>query len=90
MTIDLKEVAVGVERTIEIRRREICDTCKGSGAKAGSKPRKCADCGGYGQVQQQVAGLFGVSVRIMACPTCKGPVGLMLTNSTCTFLPWPI
>ncbi len=23
------------------------------------------------------------------CPTCSGPVGLTLTNSSCTFRPWP-
>ncbi|MCY2929579.1 MAG: molecular chaperone DnaJ [Planctomycetota bacterium] len=60
--LTLEEVAAGVERTLEFERMDLCETCSGSGAKPG----------GYGQVQQQVAGFFGVSVRITACPACKG------------------
>jgi molecular chaperone DnaJ len=68
VTMDLKEVATGAERTIELRRREICDTCKGSGAKAGSIPATCSYCGGRGEVQQS-QGFFVVRIT---CPRCRG------------------
>ena len=70
--LTLEDVAVGVERTLEFERMDLCEACTGSGAKAGTKAIKCSTCGGYGQVQQQVAGFFGVSVRITPCPACQG------------------
>ncbi|HEX6987575.1 MAG TPA: DnaJ domain-containing protein, partial [Planctomycetaceae bacterium] len=50
LTIDLAEAAEGCARTIEIDRRELCDTCDGSGAKPGTSPERCQYCGGAGQV----------------------------------------
>ncbi|MFP4354338.1 MAG: molecular chaperone DnaJ [Phycisphaerae bacterium] len=70
--VSLEEVATGVDRTLEFERMDLCDECSGSGAKPGSNPDRCETCGGYGQVQQQVQGFFGVSVRITACPDCGG------------------
>ncbi len=70
--LTLEDIASGVERTLEFERMDLCEACSGSGAKAGTKALKCPQCGGYGQVQQQVAGFFGVSVRVTACPACKG------------------
>jgi molecular chaperone DnaJ len=70
--LTLEEVATGVERTLEFQRMDLCETCGGSGAKPGTVPKKCSTCGGYGQVQQQVSGFFGLSVRVVACPDCRG------------------
>ncbi len=68
----LEQVATGVNQTLEFERIDFCGTCSGSGAKPGTSPRRCESCGGYGQVQQQMQGVFGVSVRITNCPHCKG------------------
>lgn len=70
--LTLEQVAAGVDRTLEFERQDLCDTCGGSGSKPGTSPQRCATCGGYGQVQQQIQGFFGVSVRVAACPKCKG------------------
>ncbi len=70
--LTLEQVATGVEKTLEFERTDLCETCGGSGCKPGTDPRKCKTCGGNGQVQQQMQGFFGVSVRIVTCPTCKG------------------
>ncbi|MCK5114233.1 MAG: molecular chaperone DnaJ [Phycisphaerae bacterium] len=70
--LTLEEVATGVERTLEFERMDFCETCKGSGAKPGTDPKKCSTCGGYGQVQQQMSGVFGMSVRVVTCPDCSG------------------
>ncbi len=75
MTINLGEVGTGAERTIEVRRHEICDRCKGSGAKQGSLPVTCNYCGGRGEVQQS-QGFFVVRVT---CPRCRGK-GSMITQ----------
>ncbi len=70
--ITLEQVAAGVDQTIEFDRIDLCDTCAGKGSKPGTAPQKCPTCAGYGQVQQQVQGFFGVSVRIIQCPQCRG------------------
>jgi molecular chaperone DnaJ len=70
--LTLVQVATGVDHTLEFERVDFCDTCAGSGAKSGSKPLRCSACAGYGKVQQQVQSFFGVSVRVIDCPTCRG------------------
>ena len=72
VVLTLEQVASGVDQTLEFERMDFCDTCAGSGSKPGTTPKRCSTCGGYGQVQQQMQGLFGMSVRVMACPTCRG------------------
>ncbi len=66
--LDFKEAAKGVEKSILIWRHEPCGECGGSGAKKGSRPQTCRDCGGRGQVLRS-AGFFSIS---QACPTCGG------------------
>lgn len=70
--LTLEQVATGIDQTLEFERMDMCDTCGGSGSKRGKTAEKCSTCSGYGQVQQQVQSFFGVSVRVMACPKCKG------------------
>ena len=47
--ISLAEVATGAKRTIKLRTLDRCDTCSGTGAKAGTKPKPCGTCGGRGR-----------------------------------------
>jgi molecular chaperone DnaJ len=70
--LTLVHVATGIDHTLEFERMDFCETCGGTGAKSGSKPLRCTDCAGYGKVQQQVQSFFGVSVRVIDCPTCHG------------------
>src|SRR3954467_7735728 len=44
--LPLSEVATGTEKTIEFEKQEHCDKCKGTGAKPGSSPVVCVQCGG--------------------------------------------
>ncbi len=76
--IDLAEAAHGAKKNITLSRREICDTCSGSGAKPGSHPSTCHVCGGYGQVQVR-QGIF--SLR-QTCPECHG--GGQLISNPCS------
>lgn len=68
LTIDLPEAARGCNRTIEVERRELCDSCQGSGARSGSSPTQCDYCGGHGQVVQS-QGFFRLQTT---CPACHG------------------
>ncbi|MDZ4755438.1 MAG: molecular chaperone DnaJ [Phycisphaerae bacterium] len=68
--ITLEEVLTGTERDVEFKRLDVCGTCKGSGAKPGSTPVKCATCDGHGQVQQ--TGFGGMFRMVTTCPACRG------------------
>lgn len=70
VAVSLEDVLKGCERDIEFNRADVCDTCRGSGAKPGSKPVKCGSCGGQGKVQQ--VGLGGMFRMVTACPHCQG------------------
>ncbi len=68
--LSLNEVAEGVERTLEYKRQDYCENCKGSGAQPGSQPQTCRTCAGNGQVRQ--GGLGGFFQMVRTCPTCGG------------------
>ena len=68
--LSLNEVATGVERTLEYKRQDYCETCQGSGAQPGTKPQICRTCGGNGQIRQ--GGLGGFFQMLRTCPTCAG------------------
>jgi molecular chaperone DnaJ len=70
--VPLDRIARGGEETIRYRRTAVCAECKGSGAKPGTKPRRCAACRGTGQktVGRQDQGVF---IRQSSpCPQCGG------------------
>jgi molecular chaperone DnaJ len=68
MEITLEEAAEGKEAQIRIPSWDDCGTCKGSGAKPGTKPITCTTCHGNGVVQIR-QGFFSVQ---QTCPTCHG------------------
>jgi len=68
--LTLNEVAAGCEKKIEFERQDSCDACKGSGAKPGTTPVTCPQCGGQGRVAQQ--GFGGMFRMVTACPNCRG------------------
>ena len=68
LTVELLDAAVGCTREIEIDKNVSCITCKGTGAKPGTKPTKCDYCNGKGQVIQS-QGFFRVQTT---CPACRG------------------
>jgi molecular chaperone DnaJ len=75
LEITLEEAASGMTAQLRIPRLESCETCKGSGAAAGSQPESCSTCAGSGQVRYQ-QGFFSVS---RTCHVCRG-TGKMIKN----------
>ncbi len=67
-SITLEEAAKGVEKEIEIDRKEICSVCNGSGVEKGYKKEVCRTCGGTGKIRIS-QGFFSISQE---CPTCNG------------------
>jgi len=72
IAISLEEAAFGCEKEIEIKRTELCATCRGAGAKPGSQPVRCPDCNGTGQVRRVQRSLFGSFINTAVCNRCQG------------------
>ncbi len=68
LTLSLEEVVAGAEVKIRVPTQKTCQSCHGSGAKAGTSPVTCQRCGGHGQVRM-TQGFFSVQ---QTCPTCRG------------------
>jgi len=75
LEITLEEAANGMTAQLRIPRLESCETCKGSGAAAGSHAENCTTCSGTGQVRYQ-QGFFSVA---RTCHVCRG-TGKVIKN----------
>ena len=73
--ISFMEAVHGVNREVEVTKKETCWTCEGSGARPGHKPQTCPSCHGRGQVIRS-QGFFQVSTT---CPRCNG-AGQVITD----------
>ena len=72
LTIEFKQAVFGQEREIKIPHLETCDSCRGSGARAGSGPTTCSTCAGAGQVRRATRTPFGSFTQVAECPACSG------------------
>jgi molecular chaperone DnaJ len=68
MEITLDDAFAGKTAQVRVPTSVTCETCSGSGAKAGTKPVTCATCGGAGKVRAS-QGFFTIE---RTCPTCQG------------------
>lgn len=68
MEITLEEAARGKESQIRIPSWDECETCHGTGAKAGTSAKTCTSCNGSGTVHMR-QGFFSVQ---QTCPHCRG------------------
>jgi molecular chaperone DnaJ len=79
LEITLEQAAHGFETRIRIPTMAPCETCHGSGAKAGSQPQTCPTCRGAGQVRVS-QGPFSIA---QTCPRCHG-AGKIIPNPCAT------
>lgn len=68
LSISFMEAVHGVDKELEIDRRDTCWTCEGSGMRPGYQPDTCSACQGRGQVMR-AQGFFRISTT---CPQCRG------------------
>jgi molecular chaperone DnaJ len=68
MEITLEEAFTGKTAEIRIPVSVTCESCSGTGAKAGTKPKACGLCGGAGRVRH-AQGFFTLE---RTCPSCQG------------------
>ncbi len=79
MELSFMDAAKGCRKEITYSRNEPCAACNGTGAKNGTAFRSCQKCGGKGQVRFTQETMFGRTVRVGACPDCRG-TGKIVTD----------
>lgn len=72
ISIPFADSIFGVTRRILITKTGMCDTCSGSGAKAGAKQVTCSGCNGKGQIRETRRSLIGTFQTTRACDICAG------------------
>lgn len=72
LNITFEEAVFGVEKEITVKKEVECDTCKGTGAKPGTKVNTCSTCGGRGNVQVEQNTPFGRVRTERPCHDCGG------------------
>ncbi|MFX1520243.1 MAG: molecular chaperone DnaJ [Promethearchaeota archaeon] len=70
--ITLEEAASGIERQIDVPRRERCPICEGTGAEPGTSVTTCPKCKGRGQLQIARTQGYTRFVQIVPCDRCNG------------------
>jgi molecular chaperone DnaJ len=75
LTVSFRDAAKGSEVNLNIPREVPCSHCGGSGARPGTSPSMCQQCGGSGQVRRN-QGFFQIA---MPCPACHGQ-GQVITD----------
>ncbi len=72
MQLKFDEAFFGAEKEIQFATSELCDTCKGSGAKPGTIAENCRHCGGSGQERYQQQSILGTITSVRTCSVCRG------------------
>jgi molecular chaperone DnaJ len=72
IALTLEEIASGTEKTLKVNRLVHCDTCDGSGLKAGSSRQTCPQCKGAGQVRRVTQTFLGTIQQVTTCNICRG------------------
>jgi molecular chaperone DnaJ len=70
--ISFTDSVFGITRKILVTKTSECLTCKGSGAKVGSKMETCKHCNGQGKIHEQKRTIFGTIANTKICEACMG------------------
>jgi molecular chaperone DnaJ len=73
--LPFREAVDGATTTVNLNGEAGCSVCRGTGARAGTRPVECPTCGGRGFLDEN-QGLFSFS---QPCPTC-GARGTVVTD----------
>ena len=69
MEITLEEAYAGKTAQMRLPTSVTCETCSGTGAKTGTKPKTCQHCNGHGRIRHTQGGFFTLE---RTCPICQG------------------
>jgi molecular chaperone DnaJ len=91
VALDFGDAVRGVTLPLSLRAPGVCETCQGSGAKPGTRPRTCPQCNGSGLITRN-QGSFSFSepcrecqgvgsIVDEKCPECRGTGGVTKTRT---------
>lgn len=73
LDLTFAEAVFGVTKDVEVTADSACETCSGSGAKAGTGREQCPQCHGSGRMREVSSlGGFGQFIRTSTCNVCRG------------------
>jgi len=72
VSLDLSEIAKGVEKKLKVNKYLACETCGGTGAQSSSGHTTCNTCHGSGHITRITNTLLGQMQSTSTCPTCDG------------------
>ena len=72
ISIPFADSIFGTVRRILITKTSTCETCTGSGAKAGTKQVTCAQCNGKGRINEVRRSIMGSFTTQRMCDVCGG------------------
>ncbi len=75
LSLEFEEAVFGTDTTVNVRRHETCEACRGAGTAPGKAPVTCRTCAGHGQVRH-TQGFFSIA---RTCSTCQG-LGQVITD----------
>ncbi len=70
--ISFEDAFWGVEKEIELYKRDKCERCHGNGAEPGTKIETCKTCNGSGKVRKTQQTIMGAFTQVVTCPDCRG------------------
>jgi molecular chaperone DnaJ len=70
--LTFEEAVFGVAKDVTLRLPVACATCEATGAKPGTAPTVCGECGGSGQVRRVRQSILGQMVTAGPCTRCGG------------------
>lgn len=75
INISLEDAFRGIKKSVNLKFSEVCESCKGTGAKDGTAMQTCPTCQGKGQVVHS----RGAFILTTTCGTCGG-IGRMIVE----------
>ena len=72
LELDFRSAVFGASKEIRVRVPVHCSTCDATGAKPGTSPMTCAQCGGAGELRQVRQSILGQMVTSRPCTACGG------------------
>ncbi|MFW5888334.1 MAG: molecular chaperone DnaJ [Patescibacteria group bacterium] len=72
LDVEFEEAVFGAEKEVKLKKKEMCEKCKGNGAEPGTKIETCPTCKGTGRVYQVQRTIFGQMKVQTPCPDCGG------------------
>jgi len=72
LDLSFEDAVFGSQREVRLRQPVACATCAGSGARPGTTPTTCRECGGSGEVHRVRRSILGQMVSSSPCGHCGG------------------